>query len=185
VSPRRRIDPAIEDVVAELKPKRRLRLGLPVVSTVAGLLIAGVIAVSTLMLVSHEVDRREAIRDVAVLGYVRSFMTEYTSLDPFHANDYADRILAQGTGDFAKAFKQRQNEIMITVARAEPTTGSVMEAGVSRWNDDRSADVLVATKIVTTGGPDGKTVIESGNRWMATAIREGQQWKINRLVQVI
>ena len=185
MSPRRRIDPATENVVGEPKPKRRLRWGLPVVSIVAGALIAGVIAVSTLMLVSHESDHREAIRDVAVLGYVRSFMTEYTTLDPFHANDYADRILAQGTGDFAKAFKERQNEIMITVARAEPTTGSVMEAGVSKWNRDGSADVLVATKIVTMGGPDGKTVIESGNRWLATAIRQGPHWKINRLVQVI
>jgi Mce-associated membrane protein len=43
----------------------------------------------------------------------------------------------------------------------------------------------VATKIVTTGGANGKTVIESGNRWLATAIKEGQQWKIDRLVQVI
>lgn len=185
MSPRRRIDPTTEHVVAAPKPKRRLRWRLPVVSTVAALLIAGVIAVSTLMLVSHEIGRRQAIRDAAVLGYVRSFMTDYTSLDPYHANAYADRIVAQGTGDFVKAFRQRQNEIMLTVARAEPTTGSVMDAGVSRWNDDGSADVLVATKIVTTGGPDGKTMIESGNRWLATAIKEGQQWKIDRLVQVI
>ncbi|HME48658.1 mammalian cell entry protein [Mycobacterium sp.] len=185
MSPRRRIDPATEDAIAEPKPKRPLRWRLPVLSTAAALLIAGAIAASTLMLVSHETDRRQSIKDSAVLGYVRSFMTEYTTLDPFHANDYADRILAEGTGDFAKLFKQRENEILITVARAEPTTGSVMEAGVSRWNDDGSADVLVATKIVTTGGPDGKTVIESGNRWLATAIKEGQQWKIDRLVQVI
>jgi Mce-associated membrane protein len=28
-------------------------------------------------------------------------------------------------------------------------------------------------------------MIESGNRWVATAIREGQQWKISQLIQVI
>ena len=185
MSPRRKIDPATEDAVAEPTPKRQIRWRLPVASTAAALLIAAAITASTLMLISHETDRRQGINDAEVLGYVRSFMTEYTTLDPFHANNYADRILGQATGDFAKVFKQRQNEIMVTVARAEPTTGSVMEAGVSRWNDDGSADVLVATKIVTTGGPDGKTVIESGNRWVATAIKEGQQWKIDRLVQVI
>jgi Mce-associated membrane protein len=111
-------------------------------------------------------------------------MTSYTSLDPFHANDYADRVLAQGTGDFAKSFKEKMNEIVVQVARAEPTTGTVLEAGVQRWNDNGGADVLVATKISTTG-PDGKSTIESGNRWVVTTIEEGQQWKISQLIQVI
>ena len=55
---------------------------------------------------------------------------------------------------------------------------------MQRWNDNGSADVLVATKI-TTRSPDGKSTIESGNRWVATAIKEGQQWKISQLIQVI
>ena len=59
-----------------------------------------------------------------MLDYVQSFMTTYTTLDPFNANAYADRILAQGTGDFENMFKEKQNEIMIQVAQAEPTTGS-------------------------------------------------------------
>jgi Mce-associated membrane protein len=195
VSPRRKIDPATEDVEQGdveqgdveqgPKPRRQIRWRMPLFTAAVAALTAGAIAAGTLMLIHHETDRRSAIKDAAVLGYVRSFMTEYTTLDPFHANDYAAKILAEGTGDFAKVFKERQNEIIITVAQAEPTNGSVMEAGVSRWNDDGSADVLVATQIVTTGGPDGKTVIESGNRWVATAIKEGQQWKINRLVEVI
>jgi Mce-associated membrane protein len=136
------------------------------------------------MLIQHEKDRRTSVKDAAALGYVREFMTSYTTLDPFHANDYADRILAQGTGDFAKMFKEKESEILIQVARAEPTTGIVLEAGVQRWNDNGSADVLVATK-VSTKSPDGKSTIESGNRWVATTIREGQQWKISQLIQVI
>jgi Mce-associated membrane protein len=184
VSPRRKIDPAAEEIlVAPMrKPLRHWRF-IGVVS-LAVLLTAGAIAASTLILISHESHRREAVKDAAVLGYVRSFMTEYTSLDPFHANDYADRILAQGTGDFAKVFKDKENEILVQVARAEPTTGTVVEAGVQRWNDNGSADVLVATK-VSTKSPDGKSTIESGNRWVATAIKEGQQWKISQLIQVI
>jgi Mce-associated membrane protein len=58
-----------------------------------------------------------------------------------------------------------------------------MAAGVQRWNDDGSADVLVATK-VSTKMPDGKT-IESGNRWVVTAKKEGPLWKISNLIQVI
>jgi Mce-associated membrane protein len=54
---------------------------------------------------------------------------------------------------------------------------------VQRWNDNGSADILVATK-TTTKMPDGKSV-ESGNRWVTTATKEGQQWKISQLIQVI
>jgi Mce-associated membrane protein len=183
VSPRRKVE-ADERDFFEVAPRPPRRWGLPVLAVVAGLLIAAAITASTLMLIGHETDRRASVKDAVALGYVREFMTTYTTIDPFHANDYADRILAHGTGDFAKMFKEKQNEILIQVARAEPTTGTVLEAGVQRWNDNGSADVLVATKI-TTKSPDGKSTIESGSRWVATAIKEGQQWKISQLIQVI
>jgi Mce-associated membrane protein len=76
------------------------------------------------------------------------------------------------------------NEILVQVARAEPTTGTVLDAGVQRWNDNGSADVLVAVK-VGTSTPDGKSTVESGSRWVVTTIEEGQQWKISNLIQVI
>lgn len=56
-----------------------------------------------------------------------------------------------------------------------------MEAGVQRWNDNGSADVLVAATIKSTS-PNGKT---SGSRWMVTTIEERQQRKICQLIQVI
>ena len=183
MSPRRKLDvdePDFFEVTA--KPPRRW--GLPVIAMLATLLIAAAITGGTMMLISHEKDRRQSVKEAAALGYVREFMTSYTTLDPFHANDYADRILAQGTGDFAKMFKEKENEILVQVARAEPTTGTVVAAGLQRWNDNGSVDVLVATKI-SAKSPDGKSTIESGNRWVATAIKEGQQWKISNLIQVI
>jgi Mce-associated membrane protein len=183
MSPRRKVG-AEESDFFEVTPKPPRRWGLPLIATVAVLLLAAAITASALMLIHHETDRRIAVKNAAALGYVREFMTAYTTLDPFDANAYTDRILAQGTGDFAKMFKEKQNEILITVAQAEPTTGTVLEAGVQRWNDNGSADVLVATKI-TQKSADGKSTIESGNRWVATAIKEGQQWKISQLIQVI
>ena len=136
------------------------------------------------MLIGHETDRRAAVKDAAVLGYVRAFMTTYTTLDPFHANDYARPHPVAGHRRLRQDVQGEENEILVQVARAEPTTGTVVEAGVQRWNDNGSADVLVATKI-TTKSPDGKSTIESGNRWVVTAIKEGQQWKISQLIQVI
>ncbi|KUI44544.1 mammalian cell entry protein [Mycobacterium sp. IS-1590] len=183
MSPRRRVD-ADERDFFEVKPKPPRRWGLPVIAAAAALVMAAAIAAGSLMLVSHENDRRTVANDQAALVYVSEFMTDYTSLDPFNANAYVDRILAQGTGDFARMFKEKQNEILIQVAQAEPTSGAVLAAGVQRWNDNGSADILVATK-VSTKGPDGKSTVESGSRWVATAIKEGQQWKISQLIQVI
>jgi Mce-associated membrane protein len=186
MSPRRKVDGEVRDffAAAAAPPKPPLRWGLPLTALVAVVLAAAAIAGSVFMLVGHErLDRSDA-KVASALFYVRGFMTDYTSLDPFHSNDYADRVLAQGTGEFAKSFKEKLNEIVIQVARAEPTTGVVQEAGVQRWNDDGSADVLVAASVKSTG-PDGKTPIESGTRWVVTTIEEGQQWKISRLIQVI
>jgi Mce-associated membrane protein len=183
MSPRRKVDAGEPDFF-DVTPKPPRQWGLPVLSVVAALLIAAAIGASTFMVIRHESDHRVAIKDADALGYVRAFMTMYTTLDPFHANAYADRVLAQGTGDFAKTFRDKENEILVQVARAEPTTGAVLDAGVQRWNDNGSADVLVATKI-SSKSPDGKATIESGSRWIATAIKEGQQWKISQLIQVI
>lgn len=192
MSPRRRFDESADTGAAEplrpdyfhVEPKPPRRWGLPLVAVVAAVLVTAAVAASSLMLVRHEADRRAALDDAAALGYAREFMTMYMSLDPFNANAYADRILAQGTGEFARNFKERLNEILIQVARSEPSTGTVLEAGVERWHDDGSADVLLATKVTSTT-PDGKSTIESGSRWVATTIKEGQQWKISNLIQVI
>lgn len=184
MSPRRKVAPGEEPLFVVRKANPLQRWGLPLVGGVAALLMAGAITVSTLMLISHESHRRVALRDVVVLGYVRSFMTGFTSLDPFHANDYVDRVLAQATGTFAKKYEDKKNEILLDVARGEPTTGTVLDAGVERWNDDGSVDVLVATD-VTAKSPDGKQVFENANRWVATAKQEGNQWKISNLLQVI
>jgi Mce-associated membrane protein len=183
VSPRRKVDPQDRDYFAA-SPRQPLRWGLPVTAIVAAVVVAAAIAGSIFMLVRHEHDRRTQLQEATALGCVRGFMTQYTTLDPFNANAYADRVMAKGTGDFIKQFKEKLNEIVIQVARAEPTTGTVVEAGVQRWNDNGSADVLVATKIATKS-PDGKSTIESGNRWVVTTIEEGQQCKISQLIQVI
>ncbi|OMB89247.1 mammalian cell entry protein [Mycobacterium colombiense] len=157
---------------------------VPLAGTVAALLMVAAITACALMLGSHESRARTASKDREVLSYVSGFMTQFTSIDPFHANDYVNRILAQATGDFAKQYQQNANEILLQVARAEPATGSVLDAGLERWNDDGSVSVMVATAI-TTKSPDEKQVLENTNRWAATATQEGNQWKISNLQQVM
>jgi Mce-associated membrane protein len=193
MSPRRRIEPGSsghEHLREERTPRRDWRAvvrhtrGLAGLGIAASLVVIAAIVMTSLMLRSHETDHSAEVRDADVLGYVGQFMTEYTTLDPFHANDYADRLAARATGEFAKEFKEKQNAILIQVARAEPTKGSVVDAGIEKWHDDGSVSVLVATKISTTIGQPRKPV-ESGSRWVVSAVKEGQQWKISQLTQVI
>ncbi len=158
--------------------------GLPLAAAAAALVVAAAIVVCSLMLASRERHERAASRDRAVLGYVTGFMTQFTSVDPFHANDYVSRILAEATGEFAQKFQANANNILLQVARAEPATGTVLDAGVQRWNDDGTANVMVVTT-VTSKSPDEKQVIEKTNRWTATATHEGNQWKISSLAPVI
>jgi Mce-associated membrane protein len=199
VSPRRRIQPDEKPLLTEQVPTSTLWSRLPLrwklprqwwkpsrnwALPAAAVLTAGAIATSSIVLVDQRSHHEMAMRDVDVLGFVQAFMTGFTTLDPFHANAYVDQILAHATGDFAKKYRDKQNEILIQIAQAEPTKGSALAAGVERWNDDGSANVMVATE-VTFKSPDGKQTLDNTNRWVATAQREGDQWKISSLQQVV
>jgi Mce-associated membrane protein len=184
MSPRRKFQPGEEPLLVVHPPTPQRPWAFPLLTTVAALLMVAAVTVSTPMLISHESRERVASKDRQVLNYVTGFMTEFTSIDPFHANDYIARILAQATGDFAKQYTEKANEILLQVARAEPATGTVLDAGIERWNDDGSVNVMVATA-VTSKSSDEKQVIENTNRWTATATQEGNQWKISNLLQVI
>ena len=197
MSPRRKFRPGEQSLLAtqatQLQPPRRWlpRIRKPsrpgafsVLMTAAAVLTAGAVTGCALMLVAQLRGDSAAEKNRAVLSYVSSFMTEFTSVDPFHANDYLDRVLTQATGDFQKQYLNSANEILFQIARGERTTGTVLDAGLERWNDDGSANVLVATE-VTSKSPDGKQLFDNTDRWVATAKQEGNAWKISNLAQVI
>ncbi|MBY0443065.1 MAG: mammalian cell entry protein [Mycobacteriaceae bacterium] len=183
MSPRRKFVPGQGQLLVACTPQPR-QWKFPTIMAITAVLMVSALTVSVLMLISHESRQRAAANDRAVLSYVTWFMEQFTSLDPYHANDYVERVSAQATGDFATQYHDKVNEILLQVARAEPTTGTVLDAGIERWNDDGSANVLVATE-VTAKSPDGKQVFGNANRWMVTAKQEGNRWKISNLLQVI
>jgi Mce-associated membrane protein len=61
--------------------------------------------------------------------------------------------------------------------------GTVQEIGIERWNPDDSANVIAVSNMTTTM-PDGKK-IDSGSRWEITAVKEGDQWRVSDLIQVL
>lgn len=179
MSPRRRITPALFRM-PEPQPGRRR---LAAVAAVAALLITAAVVTSAVVFAKGQSARNNQIREAAVLGFVRSFVTEYTSPNPFKANDYAEKILALGTGNFAKLYSEKINKVVVQVAQAEPGFGSVQELGIERWNPDGSASVIAVANM-TTKLPDG-TKVDSASRWEITAVKEGDQWKVSDLIQVL
>lgn len=182
MSPRRRVAEDHQPLFTEQAPPPSRRLSAVIGSAL--LLATAAIAVCAGVLVTHEQHRRAALRDVEALAAVESFMTMFTSPDPFHANDYLAAVIEHATGDFATQYQEKANQILIAVARSEPTTGTVIAAGVERWNDEGSVSMLVAVE--NSGkSPDGKRQAKVATRWLATAQKEGDQWKISNLNQVL
>jgi Mce-associated membrane protein len=182
MSPRRRIDADQPSGLRmpEPEPSRRVPVLL---GALAAALILGAVTMSAVTFVGDQAARSGKIREAAVLSMVRTFITQYTSPDPFNANNYADKVLALGTGNFAKLYSDRMNDVVLQVAQAEPGFGTVQEVGVERWNPDGSASVI-AVASMTTKMPDG-TRIDSNSRWEVTAVKEGDQWKVSDLIQVL
>jgi Mce-associated membrane protein len=83
MSPRRKIQPGETPLLTAqpLAPGRPW--GLPVASALAAVLTGVAITVSTLVWVSHESRERTASKDREALNYVRGFMAEFTSIDPY------------------------------------------------------------------------------------------------------
>ncbi|MGK2881728.1 MAG: mammalian cell entry protein [Mycobacterium sp.] len=186
MSPRRKLEPlrvAEDEPVVESEPGTR-RWGLPAAIGAAVVLVVAALVASVFLLQAHSDNYRQDRDGASLLAYVRHFMTQFTSPDPFNANGYADAIQAQATGDFATKFQERKIQLLVEVAISQPAAGTVSEAGVERWNADGSADLLVLTTISTTS-PDGTQPVERWNRWSITAAREGDQWKISRLEEAL
>lgn len=182
MSPRRRVSTEAQPLFAQAAVPRRRRL--PIVIATSLVVTAAAIAVCAMTLITHEQHRRAAVRNVEARDAVESFMTMFTSPDPFHANDYLANVMDHATGDFAQQYQEKANQILIAVARSEPTTGLVRAAGIERWNDDGSVSLLVAVEN-SSKSPDGKHDIKVASRWLATAQKEGDQWKISNLNQVL
>ena len=182
MSPRRRFEEGDWSSLRmpETGPSRRRLL---VVGSIAAVTMIVALSVSAFVFAKSVNQQRASVRNAAVVDFVRTFVTQYTSPDPFHANDYADKVLALGTGNFAKLYSDKMTEVVIQVAQAEPGVGTVQEIGIERWNPDNSANVIAVANMATTM-PDGKK-IDSGSRWEVTAVKEGDQWKVSDLIQVL
>ena len=129
MSPRRRFE-AGHPPSFRLPDPHPPRGKLAVIGALAAAVIIAAVTISGVVFITDQMARRAQIREAAVLSFVRTFITQYTSPDPFNANDYADRVLALGTGNFAKMYSERMNEVVIQ-------TSTIFS--ISRW-PSRSAE---------------------------------------------
>jgi Mce-associated membrane protein len=182
MSPRRQLIRGARQASGPAVPARWR--GLLFVMMLSAAVAAASIALCGVDLKSHEALRQTMIKNAAALSYVRSFMTEFTSPDPDYTRGYAARILAQATGDFAEQYRHNQNTILRQLAEIEPTTGTVLDAGVARQDDNGGIEVLVTTKLASKS-PDGRLQGERINCWVVTVKQEGARWKISNVNPMI
>ncbi|MCG5431966.1 mammalian cell entry protein [Mycobacterium sp. MYCO198283] len=202
MSPRRRIDPVEEpaDVATEAAtaepgateaPTRRSALGwlrrrrwsVIAASAVVALLVAGAIAANALMAVATTRVHRAQIDEAAALDFVKSFMVEFTSPNPFAANQYADSVIAKSTGPFEDQMTQMKNQVVLIAGLGTVTSGSVASAGLVHHDDDGSIRTLVVMNIARAS-PDGKSAEQIQKRWQVTTVKRGQEWKISDVTDV-
>ena len=91
MSPRRRVEPDSVELFRLPDPKPR-RWVLPLVASLAAIAIIAALTVSTLLLVKRETQRQDTIRDVAVLSFVRGFVTQYTTIDQIGRASCRERV---------------------------------------------------------------------------------------------
>jgi Mce-associated membrane protein len=189
MSPRRKIQPGEEPLLIERSPRARQWAKpthdwiTPLAMATAVLLAAGAITTSSIVLKRHESHHTIAVNEVGVLDFVQAFMAHFTSLDPFHANDWLKQTLDDETNEFAKPSRDKQNEYLIGLAQAEKTKGNILAAGVEKRYADGSFQVIVATEIKYRS-PDQKQKFDIIRRWVVVAKQEGGQWKISDLQPV-
>ncbi|PQM49697.1 hypothetical protein C1Y40_00083 [Mycobacterium talmoniae] len=188
MSPRRKIELGEPGLLVAPPPRPPRPWRAIFAAAVGALVILGSITAGALMLYSHESHRRTALNEVAALDIARAFTAEFLSPDPTGdsgANRYVDRMAAQSAGELGKWWQDRKNEILIQVATGPVVKATILDAGVERWNDDGSVDVLVVAKTAIKSA-DGKRIeAEPTVRCLETVRREGDQWKISNLSPVI
>ena len=133
MSPRRRISPDAQDSfgLPPLPPGRAKPLAgrWSWIASLAAVVVLASVTAAAVIVTKHETIRRAQIRDADVLTFVNSFVTAYTSPDPFNANRYAEQILAQGTGEFATQFGDNMNAVVFQVAQLKRHTRSAPDPG--------------------------------------------------------
>ncbi|WP_082949034.1 hypothetical protein [Mycobacterium sp. 1274756.6] len=153
----------------------------------AAVVIAATLAVAMVMLVEYETRQFMERREFAVIETARSFTTQLMSPDPtgdYGANRYVDRMTAQVTGELETYWRESRDRILIEVAKGAKSEATVLYAGLERWNDDGSADVLVIAR-QRIQDDDGKTMAEPIAQVLETVRQEGGQWKISNMGPVI
>ncbi|MGV0635682.1 mammalian cell entry protein [Mycolicibacillus trivialis] len=191
MSPRRRVDadatPARPDPApaAPATPRPPLRMvWTGIAATVA---VIAALAIATVLLVGHESRYETAMREDTVLEVARSFTIQVMSPDPtgdYGANRYVDRMTEQVTGELETYWRESRDQILIQVAKGPKSEATILYAGLERWNDDGSADVLVIAK-QSIKDDDDKTIAEPIAQLLETVRQEGGRWKISNMGPVL
>ncbi|MEV8018259.1 hypothetical protein AB0O76_18365 [Streptomyces sp. NPDC086554] len=93
-----------------------------------------------------------------ILAAARQSALNFTSLDYRHYGRDSENVLKGATGDFKKQFTAQTAQLTKLVAKNKSVSkGQVLEAGITRADEDSARVLVVAdSKVTNTAAPDGQ-----------------------------
>lgn len=126
----------------------------------AGLAVATAVTTALAFWLGVQVYEQRAAeqRHQDILAAARQSALNFTSLDYRHYERDSENVLKGATGDFKKQFTAQTAQLTKLVAKNKSVSkGQVLEAGITRADEDSARVLVVAdSKVTNTAAPDGQ-----------------------------
>ncbi|UQA95750.1 hypothetical protein [Streptomyces halobius] len=126
----------------------------------AGLAVATAVTTALAVWLGVQVYEQRAAeqRHQDILAAARQSALNFTSLDYRHYERDSKNVLKGATGDFKKQFAAQTAQLTKLVAKNKSVSkGQVLEAGITRADEDSARVLVVAdSKVTNTAAPDGQ-----------------------------
>lgn len=149
---------ALRRLGARLTGAARTGRGSRVMAAGLALATAGTTALALWLGLQVYEQRAAEQRHQDILAAARQSALNFTSLDYRHYGRDSENVLKGATGDFKKQFTAQTAQLTKLVAKNKSVSkGQVLEAGITRANEDSARVLVVAdSKVTNTGAPDGQ-----------------------------
>ncbi|MFG2289438.1 hypothetical protein ACGFOU_25630 [Streptomyces sp. NPDC048595] len=126
----------------------------------AGLAVATTVTTVFACWLGAQVYEQRAVeqRYQDILAAARQSALNFTSIDYRHYERDSTNVLKGATGDFKKQFTAQTEQLTKLVAENKSVSkGQVLEAGITRADEDSARALVVAdSKVTNTAAPDGQ-----------------------------
>lgn len=125
-------------------------------------------------------QRAQEQRNQAILAAARQSALNFTSLDYRHYAQDSETVLKGAAGDFKEQFAAQTAELTkLVAANKSVSEGQVLEAGITRADENTARVMVVAdSKVTNTAAPEGQArtyrlqldLVHENGRWLTSNV---------------